>query len=462
MNGGESKSNKKPKRTQKYPTSNALDLANPSVGGHDYEPWRHVMNFLDQDELEMMRLEGRTFANAAATSSLKYVEVIAPNYTPMGEQPRPRGPLPPEVKPDLNSALLAFLRFQSANPGRRFEIRLQTSDRIFGEPEYETGYNSYFANADLPGVIGGGLFYGIELPRDQNWNNLKIISPEIEVLYGVNGSQGLNYSVKRLSDRHRLNSIAFYYCRGMVSIQLPENLHTIESRAFQNCVNLEYFHNSFEERFKGYLEFPKSLQDIGEFAFMNCMKIKSVLFPPNLHQLGRWAFANTTLMEVNFIGCRELKRIRPETFQDCQNLRLVQLPPKLESIGARAFQRCTSLTNILIWASVNEIVEEAFEGCTSLTDMFIQDGDTGLQIRRFAFKDCAFDTLNFPNRVTHIGVGAFENCQNLVSVSMNSRLMTLIEENSFDPGVEIIRRAFCNPDTQGSACTIMLAPTLRF
>ena len=458
MNGGESKSNKR----RKYPTSNTLNLDKPNVGGNEYEPWKHVMNFLEQDEIEQMRLEGKTFANSAVGRSLKYVEVIAPQYTPMGEQPRPRGKLPPHVKPDLNSALVAFQRFKAANPGRRFEIRLQRSTVVLGRVGFKTGFNLDFGNGGiLPGVIGGGTFYGLELPRDQDWNDLKIISAEFEVLYGVNDwPGGLNYSVV-LNDTRYLKGSCFYRCGGMVAIKFPENLKRIGLRAFEGCVNLEYFNNPIKPEFKGIMTFPQSLETIDSIAFANCMKIRSIVFPRNLSNLGRQAFRNTNVMDLDFTSCRKLKLIGGYAFFECKQLRNFKLPPNLETIEPRAFCGCERITSLVIPPTVSEIFSRAFGGCTSLRYLHILNSCTGLDIRRYAFEHCAFEKVLFPDRVKSIGAGAFRNCPNLVQVSLNTIWVTEIKEDSFDPNVEIIRRDFL-ADQPRAACTIMLAPTLRF
>lgn len=465
----ESKSKKKKKKNKKkYLTSNALNLDKPNVGGNDYEPWKNVMNFLDQDEVEMMRLEGKTFANAAVGKSLKYVEVNPPLLTPRGDPaPAPAvSILPRHVKPDLHSALVAFQKFKAANPGRRFEIRLRSSTQIFGELGYKTGYNlkSWFGNPTYPGYVGGGNFFGLELPLSQKWNNLKIISPEIEVLYGLHGPQLLNYSVKLVTRgvNGYVNDLAFYNCRGLRSLILPQNLKLIGERAFENCVNLEHFgERPIKPEYAGILTFPQSLKSIKNFAFGNCKKIKSIVFPPNLSLLGKKTFERTNVIKVDFASCKTLHLIGGYAFFECKNLRHLKLPPNLQTIEPRAFAGCSSLTNLVIPTNVNRIFSRAFEGCTRLRNIRILESCTDLDIARYAFEHCAFEEIYFPARVKSIGFGAFRNCPNLREVSLNTSWGTSIKENSFDSDVNIIRRDMLGLDQQGLACTIMLR-TLRF
>ncbi len=71
---------------------------------------------------------------------------------------------------------------------------------------------------------------------------------------------------------------------------------------------------------------------------------------------------------------------------DFSELRTVELPDTVESIGKKAFKDCTSLTKIKLPDGITEIAEGCFEGCKNLTTVNIPD--TVVSIQKDAFMGC--------------------------------------------------------------------------
>ena len=83
----------------------------------------------------------------------------------------------------------------------------------------------------------------------------------------------------------------------------------------------------------------KAVVSIGQYAFFECDKIKSLTID-----------GQSTQMELGaFYRCRQLKK--------------VVLPEKLKKISDYCFSACSALTDIKIPNSVEEIGEYAFSGC---------------------------------------------------------------------------------------------------
>lgn len=121
---------------------------------------------------------------------------------------------------------------------------------------------------------------------------------------------------------------AFYACRALKKISLPESLIAINYGAFAYSTILE-------------IEIPQNVQTIAEGAFNNCASLTSL-----------------TIKGKTAIG--------DNAFGKCQCLCNVDLGKSVESIGANAFNNCTSIEKIYIPASVKEIGASAFRGCTRL------------------------------------------------------------------------------------------------
>ncbi|MCI8562806.1 MAG: leucine-rich repeat domain-containing protein [Lachnospiraceae bacterium] len=84
-----------------------------------------------------------------------------------------------------------------------------------------------------------------------------------------------------------------------------------------------------------------------------------------------------------------LQEIGDYTFVNCENLQSIKLPEKLEAIGREAFYGCHSLRSIIIPCSVSEIDEGAFADCTNLLAFF-----TPLQS---AHSRCPLDICHVPS-----------------------------------------------------------------
>ncbi|MBR3883604.1 MAG: leucine-rich repeat domain-containing protein [Bacteroidaceae bacterium] len=101
---------------------------------------------------------------------------------------------------------------------------------------------------------------------------------------------------------------------------------------------------------------------IDESAFQNCTNLKNVNLPNSITNIGEWAFAN------------------------CTNLVSIKLPEGIEEIGEMTFAHCSSLNKINIPSSVKTIGHSAFAGCTEITKIILPNKlET---IDDWAFQDC--------------------------------------------------------------------------
>lgn len=146
----------------------------------------------------------------------------------------------------------------------------------------------------------------------------------------------------------------------------------------------------------------KAVVSIGQYAFFECDKIKSLTID-----------GQSTQMELGaFYRCRQLKK--------------VVLPEKLKKISDYCFSACSALTDIKIPNSVEEIGEYAFSGCPF--------GEIKLPsslkiIKDNAFAACQYLKTAIPDNVT-LGNYVFINPSSEVPTSLNSFTFT----NKITPG----------------------------
>ena len=92
------------------------------------------------------------------------------------------------------------------------------------------------------------------------------------------------------------------------------------------------------------IEIP-SVSSIGEYAFSNCISLKSVTIPNSVTGIGNYAFANCIGLTSVTIG-NNVTSIGYSTFTDCTNLTSVTIPNSVISMTYSTFMRCRNLENV--------------------------------------------------------------------------------------------------------------------
>lgn len=116
-----------------------------------------------------------------------------------------------------------------------------------------------------------------------------------------------------------------------------------------------------------------------------------------------------------------VKVIKDYAFADCVGLKSVMISEGIELIGGHAFGCCSGLAGLTIPNSVTRILEQAFVGCGGLTGVTIGDGV--LSIGRDAFGGCVkLERVLVGKSVTSIGDRAFRDCSGLAEVTLQNGL----------------------------------------
>ncbi|MBR4155730.1 MAG: leucine-rich repeat domain-containing protein, partial [Bacteroidales bacterium] len=245
---------------------------------------------------------------------------------------------------------------------------------------------------------------------------------------------------------------------GLTSIEFPNSVTSIGTHVINSCPNIES------------VEIPSSLTEIGDYNFIYCPNLKSIkvdnnnpvydsrnncnaiietetntliagcsntIIPNSVSSIGKAAFVGSDVINMEipnsvisicdaaFCVCKKLENVIFEensqlesigdnslpsygVFGGCENLKSIEIPRSVTSIGDHAFDNCTSLTNIEIPNSVTFIDYYAFCHCTSLTN------------------------IEIPNSVTFIGYHAFEYCDNLTSIYCYAENVPVTRDYAFD------------------------------
>lgn len=147
---------------------------------------------------------------------------------------------------------------------------------------------------------------------------------------------------------------------------------------------------------------------VDSYAFFASENVGYVEFPETIESYGLQsnAFENSLIERINLSNCVNLRRIEPETFNGCRNLKEVKLKNdgSLEEIGYKAFYNCTSLESINIPPTVTTLLSNS----------------SG---RSYTFGNCnALQELILPDSIVNSGGYVMESCANLENVVLPKNL----------------------------------------
>ena len=104
---------------------------------------------------------------------------------------------------------------------------------------------------------------------------------------------------------------------------------------------------------------------IGKNAFFDCKSLTSITLPDSIKSIGFGAFMSCeSLSKITLPD--NVKSIESNAFYRCESLTEITIPNSVKSIESYAFFGCESLTEITIPNSVKSLGHNAFSHCISL------------------------------------------------------------------------------------------------
>ncbi len=279
------------------------------------------------------------------------------------------------------------------------------------------------ANMEVPDsvtTVGANAFYGCEFSNDitlyTKYDNVNYVgnaqNPHLILVAPIDASLQV-YEIH--PNTKIISAQAFRSCIYLASIDLPDGLKTIGASAFESCTALAD------------VSIPDTVTTIGDGAFNSCPAI-NYTESGNVKYLGN--SSNPYLVAMGVVDKSEenfdmtlnggTKIVYYKAFADYVNLKSINIPEGVLSIGAYALSGCTNLGELVIPESVENIGTNAFKGSSFTTVTFAENCKI-TNISSYAFSGCyRLQSVVIPDSVTIISSYAFQSCTNLTSVTIGS------------------------------------------
>lgn len=248
-----------------------------------------------------------------------------------------------------------------------------------------------------------------------------------------------------------INDYAFSGCTALVTLNLPENLGTLDSYAFKGCTKLTTVNFVANAKFitpetteGGTDPAPAAAYDpaglvttIGDGAFMDCTSLTTITLPYFIARIGNSAFENCTAlatfttMDGADSKTAALRTIGDRAFFGSTSLNNVDVNTTkgVNTIGVSAFENCGQLATINL-SGVTRFAEGVFRNAKALKSVTMS-ANASIYVGQEAFRNCV--TLSdITARIAAVEDGAFRNCISLRAITFVSSGIEYIGSNAFN------------------------------
>jgi len=191
---------------------------------------------------------------------------------------------------------------------------------------------------------------------------------------------------------------------------VPEGIRVIGREAFYNCRELRS------------LRLPDTVTALEEDALRGCISLTDLLLPDSVAYMGKWALADCGFSEIHLPS--SLTEISDLCFDFCTHLTRIDIPQNITRIGDSAFQGCFQLAEVTIPESVTEIGQNAFNSCFALRSVTLPSQITSIQPYTFIYCS-ALKEIRIPDGVTEIGEWAFEEAYGLEKIHIPASVQAI-------------------------------------
>ena len=184
------------------------------------------------------------------------------------------------------------------------------------------------------------------------------------------------------------------------------------------------------------VQFPSTLEEIGDVAFSSCSALMcEISLPHSLKRIGGNAFSGSAI-RGNLVLPEGLEHIGGSAFSYCSGLTgSLTIPSGIKVIESFSFRQCGFTGNLNLPMGLTEIQEGAFCGTKFKGELNIPSTVTKIGSNAFGhpfYGSCEFNgTLILPKELIVLGSGAFYGCWRLSGVVEIPENITVIPSELF-------------------------------
>ncbi len=180
------------------------------------------------------------------------------------------------------------------------------------------------------------------------------------------------------------------------------------------------------------IRFPEHLFSIGENAFLQAGKLRTVNLPNEVTTIGECAFTECTQLK-NISILDHISAIGKGAFESCESLQSVRLPVSLKRVSEALFMNCKNLEDITIPSGSVAIEDAAFLHCENLSSVIFEEDSQLLSIGEGAFGHCkSLKNITLPETLNSIGFMALG--KTLIKNLFIPKATVNLEEGAFADG----------------------------
>ena len=276
-----------------------------------------------------------------------------------------------------------------------FSIRV-----VDGQTQYIEG-TDYTVTAIAAGTSSSGPFSSARSTLTSITIPETITSIGEYAFYDCTALTEINYNAIKANDLSLENAVFYNAGQGGtgITVNIGANVTKLPSCIFcPTIISYAHFPNITTVNFVE----SSVCETIGASAFWYCKGITAINIPESVTSIGIDAFYNCSITAITIP--KGVTSISKTTFWGCTSLTTITISEGVMSIGSGAFGYCTSLTAITIPSSVTTIDDEAFYYCSSLTSITIPS--SVISIGSSTFSGCNFNSVTIDSSYAYQNAGA--------------------------------------------------------
>ena len=194
---------------------------------------------------------------------------------------------------------------------------------------------------------------------------------------------------------NKIAAQGFYADQSMTTYNVPGTVTAIGEFAFARSGLIS-------------IDIPQSVSTIEYGAFYHCDSLSKVSIPSSVTEIEAHAFDNTPYLK-NFMDTSESRYLVVGdgillAYKGTEGV--IMLPEGIKQIAPNCFENHTEITAVALPASLEIIGEDAFRGCNKLK--YVTGGPNVKEIRDRAFMNCPLENYTFPAGIEKVGLRAID------------------------------------------------------